>query len=259
MCNISDGKRCEIKYDLLIWATGASSHCIKSDLSVDKFQWFQVNKYLQSISHSNIFAVGDCVNIIEFGDHSFPPKSGVYAVREGPILIHNLLQCLKQYKSIADETESEIKMDSVNNNVSGFDSNEKQSWKAYEPQTDFLRLLNTGDGKAIGSKFGIAFYGAWVWKLKDWIDVSWMKKFNIHQMKAEESQHFKPVMVDSKCIQMTVENAVKYLLLNDEPNEFESFAFQWKTLQKMNDDSIFMEKVVQAVKKCTFYHFDIIS
>jgi hypothetical protein len=28
----------------------------------------------------------------------------------------------------------------------------------------------TGDGKAIGTKFGIAFTGAWVWKMKDYID-----------------------------------------------------------------------------------------
>ena len=35
----------------------------------------------------------------------------------------------------------------------------------------------TGDGKAIGTKFGIAFAGNWVWKMKDHIDRSFMKLF----------------------------------------------------------------------------------
>mmetsp|Transcript_2750 Transcript_2750/g.2594 ORF Transcript_2750/g.2594 Transcript_2750/m.2594 type:complete len:85 (+) Transcript_2750:1022-1276(+) len=35
----------------------------------------------------------------------------------------------------------------------------------------------TGDGKAIGHKFGIAFTGKWVWKLKDHIDSGFMKLF----------------------------------------------------------------------------------
>lgn len=48
----------------------------------------------------------------------------------------------------------------------------------YVPQTEFLALLMTGDGKAIGTKFGIAFTGRWVWKMKDYIDVSFMNLFN---------------------------------------------------------------------------------
>ena len=36
----------------------------------------------------------------------------------------------------------------------------------------------TGDGKGIGTKFGIAFAGKWVWKMKDHIDRSFMKLFD---------------------------------------------------------------------------------
>lgn len=36
----------------------------------------------------------------------------------------------------------------------------------------------TGDGKAIGTKFGIAFTGKWVWTMKDYIDVGFMKMFD---------------------------------------------------------------------------------
>ena len=46
------------------------------------------------------------------------------------------------------------------------------------PQSGFLSLLMTADGKAIGQKFGIAFTGRWVWQMKDYIDVGFMKLFD---------------------------------------------------------------------------------
>lgn len=36
----------------------------------------------------------------------------------------------------------------------------------------------TGDGKAIGTKFDIAFAGKWVWNMKDYIDRGFMKLFD---------------------------------------------------------------------------------
>ena len=36
----------------------------------------------------------------------------------------------------------------------------------------------TGDGKAIGTKFGITFLGKWVWNMKNYIDVGFMKLFD---------------------------------------------------------------------------------
>ena len=93
----------------------------------------------------------------------------MYAVRAGPVLLHNLV-------AQAHGTPLQV----------------------YEPQPDFLKLLCTGDGNAIGrwavcepgslfalltwkawsgAKFGLAFYGTWVWKLKDWIDSSFMRLF----------------------------------------------------------------------------------
>ena len=36
----------------------------------------------------------------------------------------------------------------------------------------------TGDGKAIGTKFGITFAGKWVWNMKNHIDTGFMKLFD---------------------------------------------------------------------------------
>jgi len=54
----------------------------------------------------------------------------------------------------------------------------KEEMTPYVPQKEFLALLMTGDGIAIGSKFGIAFTGRWVWNMKDYIDVSFMNLFD---------------------------------------------------------------------------------
>ena len=39
-----------------------------------------------------------------------------------------------------------------------------------------------GNGKAIGSKFGITFVGKWVWGMKDYIDLSFMHLFDPRQL-----------------------------------------------------------------------------
>ena len=76
-----------VKCNVPIWATGAEPQIVtaKSDLETLK-GYFRVNDYLQSTSHGNVFAAGDCITIESYYPRNFPPKAGVYAVREGPIL-----------------------------------------------------------------------------------------------------------------------------------------------------------------------------
>lgn len=50
----------------------------------------------------------------------------------------------------------------------------------------------TGDKKALGTKWGIAFGGKWVWKLKDYIDTGFMKLFDPNYLfKDYEKEGFK--------------------------------------------------------------------
>ena len=111
--------------------------------------YYKVNSFLQSTSHPNVFAGGDCNTIEEYQDKNYPTKAGVYAVREGPFIAKNLVS----YINGEPLTE-------------------------YVPQRSFLSLMMTGDGYCIGSKYGICFYGKWVWKLKDYIDKSFMNMFD---------------------------------------------------------------------------------
>ena len=135
--------------------TGAERHQLAEDLNaecgleVTNRGWIVVNEYLESISHPGVFAAGDC-NEIQLNGVKSPPKAGVYAVRSGPVLIENLTRKLSGEKLVK-----------------------------YEPQRDFLKLLMCGDGKALGFRFGIPLYGKWVWELKDHIDVTFMRLFDV--------------------------------------------------------------------------------
>jgi len=108
-----------------------------------------VNNFLQSTSHSNVFAGGDCITMESYAEENFPPKAGVYAVREGPVIAQNVFNFLNSKP--LDE---------------------------YVPQRSFLSLMMTGDGMAMGAKFGITFSGKWVWHMKDFIDRGFMNLFD---------------------------------------------------------------------------------
>ena len=70
-----------------VWATGAESQKVtyRSDLEILN-GYIKVNDFMQSTSHPEVFAGGDCVSMETYADKKFPPKAGVYAVRAGPYI-----------------------------------------------------------------------------------------------------------------------------------------------------------------------------
>ena len=70
-----------------IWATGAEAQPVTGDSDLATLDgYFRVNDFLQSTSHPNVFAGGDCITMESYSEERFPPKAGVYAVREGPFI-----------------------------------------------------------------------------------------------------------------------------------------------------------------------------
>ncbi|MCA9220161.1 MAG: FAD-dependent oxidoreductase, partial [Planctomycetales bacterium] len=126
--------------DLIVWATGAASPPLlgRFDLPRDDHGFLLTDRTLRSVSGSPIFAVGDCGSI----EDRDPPKAGVYAVRQGPVLWENLSRL-----------------------AAG-----NQKLREYEPQGDFLKLFNTGDGRALLEYRRLTCHARWCWWLKDWID-----------------------------------------------------------------------------------------
>ncbi len=146
---LDDGSK--IDADLVIWATGAAPPALlsKLDLALDDRGFIATDRTLRSTSDNKVFAVGDTGTMIDEG----LPKAGVYAVRQGPILWENLHRTL--------------------------DGRELQK---YEPQRSFLKLMNLGDGRAVGQWKGFAFSGRWVMRLKDTIDSRFIDKFRVESM-----------------------------------------------------------------------------
>ena len=136
-------------FDSLLWVTGAASHPVFGDsgLPVDARGFIKVRSTLQVEGHDELFAVGDCASLME---HPGTPKAGVYAVREGPYLTDNLRAKLAGH-----------------------------ALRRYRPQSDFLTLLNLGDGTAIGVKKGLSFEGRWVMNWKHRIDRKFMRGFQL--------------------------------------------------------------------------------
>ncbi|WP_290701229.1 selenide, water dikinase SelD [Amphritea sp.] len=136
-----------VELDEIIWATAAqgAGWPAKAGLECSDNGCIQVNDYLQSLSHPEIFATGDIADMVNYPR----PKAGVFAVRQGPPLAHNLLAAL----------------------AGG-------SFVRHKPQKQFLSLVSTGDRFAVASKGPFSLAGDWVWRWKDSIDQKFMRRFS---------------------------------------------------------------------------------
>jgi NADH dehydrogenase FAD-containing subunit len=132
--------------DIIFLAVGVKPSPIfkKSGLPTGPDGGLLVNKFLQSVAHPEIFGGGDC---IYFQDQPLD-KVGVYAVRENPVLYHNLLAGL-----------------------------EHTPLKPFDPGGSYLLIFNLGDGKGILAKNSIIFDGRPAFIIKDYIDRKFMRKF----------------------------------------------------------------------------------
>lgn len=215
----------EIDFTHCIWATGAGAHDLawnlkQKGLAVSDRGWIRVNPKLQSVSHPNIFAAGDCCTI-EGLEGGTPPKAGVYAVRSGPILIENLVNYLSA-----------------------------GPLKSYAPQADFLKLIACGDGTALGFRFGIPIAGKWVWQLKDAIDSKFMDLFkeeNLPELK--EGQPYDTSEYDASSAERPPpkepKDAAFFLQRTDDDVDFEE---AWNVLRDMAADRDYENQVLDNIE-----------
>jgi pyridine nucleotide-disulfide oxidoreductase family protein len=139
--------------DAIIAATGARPACWLrlSKLALDENGYIAVSADHRSVSHGNVFAAGDTCSRVDM------PllRSGVHAVRAGPVLAHNLLATLNG-----------------------------EAVKSYRPRRHTLYILATGPKYAVASWGPWSAEGAWVWCWKDGIDRRFIARQSIANQKA---------------------------------------------------------------------------
>ncbi len=133
-------------FDILFLATGVKPNAVfkSSGLDTGPDGGLLVNGYLQHVKYPEIFGGGDCICFKE----KPLDKVGVYAVRQNPVLLHNLMATL-----------------------------EGEALKEFEPGGKYLLIFNLGDDTGILYKWSIQFGGHLAFKIKDVIDRRFMKTF----------------------------------------------------------------------------------
>ncbi len=131
--------------DLVLLATGSRppGWLAASGLATNAAGFALVGADLRSVSHPAIFAAGD---VVERADRPLP-RSGVHAVKAGPVLAANLSAALHG-----------------------------GALRTYQPGPRTLYLLSTADRRAIASWGGLALAGRAAWWLKDRIDRGFVRR-----------------------------------------------------------------------------------
>jgi NADH dehydrogenase FAD-containing subunit len=132
--------------DVIFLATGVKPSPIfaASAMATGPDGGLPVNSFLQSTEHANIFGGGDCIY--------YTPKPlakvGVYAVRENPVLLGNILASL-----------------------------EGSPLKEFDPGGNYLLIFNLGEKWGALQKGPLVWGGKFSFSVKDYIDRKFMREF----------------------------------------------------------------------------------
>lgn len=134
--------------DAVIAATGAAapSWLKLSRVQLDRDGFVAVDATHRSVSHPHVFAAGD---VCARQDRSFS-RSGVHAVRAGPVLAHNLCAALQD-----------------------------RPLRRYRPRSRSLYLMACGERSAVVSWGALSADGAWAWRWKDRIDRRFVQRHSV--------------------------------------------------------------------------------
>jgi selenide,water dikinase len=136
----------ELPFDEGLWATqtGAAPWLAETGLALDPQGFIAVDACLRSVSHPQVFAAGDVAAVLPHPR----AKAGVFAVRQGQPLAANLRRALAG-----------------------------EPLRPFKPQRRYLSLISTGDRFAVAIRGDLVVQGRWAWRLKDWIDRRWMRRY----------------------------------------------------------------------------------
>ena len=129
--------------DFVVSATGLRPAAVARllDLPTDADGAIIVDADLASTGSPRVFAAGDC---IAFRGTALP-RVGVYAIRQAPILFHNLIATLEGWPRAS-----------------------------FKPQRHYLTIANLGDGTGLAVRGAFLWQGRLAWRLKNAIDARFL-------------------------------------------------------------------------------------
>ncbi len=143
---LTDGR--SIPFDFAFVSVGVRPPALfrESGIPVGEDGGMLVNRYLQSTAYPQLFGGGDCISV----EGHTVAKAGVHAVRQNPILKHNL----------------EVALDGG-------------EMERFTPNPNYMLIMNMGDGKGIMWKKSFVLNGRLAFLLKDFIDRRFMRRFQV--------------------------------------------------------------------------------
>ncbi len=135
---------------LTVWLAGAAPPSLMAHATLPRSSrgYFEVDRFLRATDGSPVWGAGDCITL---RDDPNTPKAGVYAVRQGPVLAHNL-RVICEARGAAQR---------------------------YRPQGRFLSLLSVDGDRAVLSWGGVALEARWAQQLKQVIDRRFMARYRV--------------------------------------------------------------------------------
>lgn len=137
-----------LRCDFVFMAVGVKPSPLFADsgLPTGEDGGLPVNSFLQCTAHPELFGGGDCISL------SGNPlaKAGVYAVRQNPVLFHNLMAAL-----------------------------EGGALRPFRRVGEYMLIMNMGDGTGIAWKKERVWDGRLAFLFKDFIDRRFMRKFQV--------------------------------------------------------------------------------
>jgi NADH dehydrogenase FAD-containing subunit len=273
----SSSRKKIIPYTHCIWATGAGAHPLVTQrlhpvrgLATTRRGWIQVHDTLQSFSHPFVFAAGDCAEIQGLS-HGPPAKAGVYAVRAGPILVENLTRYLQYQHGQQQRQQQQQPNFNISHDKDDAPVNKPEQELElirYKPQDDFLKLIVCGNDTALGFRFGLVFYGKWVFQMKDQIDQSFMNLFRVEHLPqllpettsttttadaaaaaAAEKKKYDKQQYDARMpklyhSRLNPQEAAELLQRTDDDVDFQ---MPWAVIREMAGDAAYRDRVLQHV------------
>ncbi len=144
-CAVLEGGDC-VAFDFFVNAAGLRpNHRIREvGVPVDEQGAMIVDASLRSVGDPAIHGGGDYVAFL----NRPLPRIGVCAIRQAPILCHNLLA-----------------------------GDEDRQAREFSPQSRYLWIMNLGDGTGLATRGSLWWHGRSAYRLKDWIDRRFLRGY----------------------------------------------------------------------------------